>query len=730
MYGGTKSEMERLLKDAQKITGIEYDISKLSDVYSAIHAIQGELGITGTTAKEAGSTLEGSGKAAAAAWQNLLTQIVAGENIDEAIDNLAGTLSTAMENLMPAIQKGLKGIGTVIKKLGPVISKALPPLIKDVLPNLLSAASSLLQSLGEALPDMLGAVFDVAGAAIGSLWNTFIKKITGGNSGNAELFGNLLVIGERLKLVFTEISYALQSFLRGDISFGDLLTRIKKAFGNLVDTLISWVKLIDWSKVWTSFLDTMQNIGVWLKDSALNLADLFKKISGNIKTWIKETLIPWANDFDWTTFWNAVWDKFTNIKDWIVDKVFSLADLLNKIISGSKEQRDGDMKDAAEEFDWSVFWNAVWTNITNLGEYLKDSTFDIGVIIGKIEKAVAGLYGKVITAIKDALTPKEGEGMTADDFWTTVGATVEWFYSLGENFINGIVEGFTGQEFDLSDAIDKLVFKGAEKLDEFWTWLLGEDGETGIGWFNKVAQQFVDDLGEGFLNAVADVSTWFGNIKNAVRQFFTGDENSEGGLLGDIIGFVTGGFTTDWKEAWTGVVNAFGTVWSSIVGYIKKPINNVIGFINSMIDAVQNGVNSIISGINSALSISYDGLWLGWPWNRKVGAFSLSFDIDTVDWSGAHIPELAKGGVLSEGDAIFAEAGPEALSVRNGKAYVTPLSASSRTAAFDNAEIVELLQRYLPRLANMQVVLDNGTLVGEMNSGLGVQAAHSARYNA
>ena len=74
-YGGTKTEMQRLLADAQKITGVKYDINNLADVYNAIHVIQGELGITGTTAKEAASTLSGSFSAMKASFKNVLGQI-------------------------------------------------------------------------------------------------------------------------------------------------------------------------------------------------------------------------------------------------------------------------------------------------------------------------------------------------------------------------------------------------------------------------------------------------------------------------------------------------------------------------------------------------------------------------------------------------------------------------------------------------------------------------------
>ena len=91
-YGGTKTEMERLLADAEKITGVKYDINNLSDVYSAIHVIQGELGITGTTAKEAATTLSGSLASMKAAFKNLLGNIAIGEDVTDELKQVGDCL--------------------------------------------------------------------------------------------------------------------------------------------------------------------------------------------------------------------------------------------------------------------------------------------------------------------------------------------------------------------------------------------------------------------------------------------------------------------------------------------------------------------------------------------------------------------------------------------------------------------------------------------------------------
>lgn len=151
-YGGTKSEMERLLKDAQKISGVKYNINNLSDVYNAIHVIQGELGITGTTAKEASTTIQGSLSAVKSSWQNLLTG-VADSNADwgTLINNFVSSIVTAGENLIPIISDTVEGIGLLI-------TDALGLLVSQVLPMGKELISSLITGMSEMLPDILKSI--------------------------------------------------------------------------------------------------------------------------------------------------------------------------------------------------------------------------------------------------------------------------------------------------------------------------------------------------------------------------------------------------------------------------------------------------------------------------------------------------------------------------------------------------------------------------------------------
>lgn len=147
-YGGTKGEMERLLADAEKLTGIQYDISNLSDVYNAIHVIQEELGVTGTTAKESMSTISGSVNSAKMAIRNLISGEGSVEDVIETVTQAGTNLANAFIKIAPRVAESLVG---VINGLMPM----LPGLIQTILPVLVNATKDLMVGLAKAFPNII-----------------------------------------------------------------------------------------------------------------------------------------------------------------------------------------------------------------------------------------------------------------------------------------------------------------------------------------------------------------------------------------------------------------------------------------------------------------------------------------------------------------------------------------------------------------------------------------------
>lgn len=157
-YGGTKSEMERLLADAQKLTGVKYDINNLSDVYNAIHAIQVNLDVTGTTAKEAETTISGSAASMKSAFDNFLNGSGSPEALASTITVFVGNITNAITKLAPNI---LNGIVTVINQLIPQVGQLLinlAPMLWDTLNELLTSTLNL---ISENVDPLVNTVLDL-----------------------------------------------------------------------------------------------------------------------------------------------------------------------------------------------------------------------------------------------------------------------------------------------------------------------------------------------------------------------------------------------------------------------------------------------------------------------------------------------------------------------------------------------------------------------------------------
>lgn len=153
-YGGTKEEMQRLLADAEKLSGVKYDLSSYADVVEAIHVIQTEMGITGTTAEEASTTIQGSVASMKAAWANLMVGMADDtQNFDLLLSNFIESIGTVADNLLPRIGIVIEGMGKLVAGLAPEIASALPTLTNELLPNLVElgvqSISALVQGIQE-----------------------------------------------------------------------------------------------------------------------------------------------------------------------------------------------------------------------------------------------------------------------------------------------------------------------------------------------------------------------------------------------------------------------------------------------------------------------------------------------------------------------------------------------------------------------------------------------------
>ncbi len=165
-YGGTKEEMQRLLSDAEKLEGLEIgslDVSNFADVVTAIHAVQENLGITGTTAKEASTTIQGSIATAKSAWENWLTGMADSEADFSALTgNLVDAVLTVVDNLIPRIIETIPRVVSGLGELATELAAYIPQLMNELLPPLMDGVRALLTTLVSMLPEMLSILSGLA----------------------------------------------------------------------------------------------------------------------------------------------------------------------------------------------------------------------------------------------------------------------------------------------------------------------------------------------------------------------------------------------------------------------------------------------------------------------------------------------------------------------------------------------------------------------------------------
>ena len=169
MYGGTKTEMERLVADAAALTdvqaelGVTVDANSLSfgNIVNAISVMQTKMGIAGTTAKEASETISGSVSSMGAAWSNLVTGLADDEaDFGTLMDNFVGSVKTAAGNIAPRIGIALNGIGKLIKEIVPVAMQYIPQIITEFLPTIADAAVGIVTSIGTAIIDNIDQILE------------------------------------------------------------------------------------------------------------------------------------------------------------------------------------------------------------------------------------------------------------------------------------------------------------------------------------------------------------------------------------------------------------------------------------------------------------------------------------------------------------------------------------------------------------------------------------------
>ena len=268
-YGGTKEEMQRLLSDAEKISGIKYDISSFADIANAIHVVQEEMGIAGTTALEASTTIQGSLSSMKSAWSNLVTGM-ANENADlgKLIDNFAASVEAVASNIVPRIvtlaPRLVQGITGVIKAVTPQI----PPLISTLLPALVNGATSLIVGIVDVLPDLIAMIAEQLPTMIGTIVEAIPALLPALISGVVAL---VVGIANALPTIIVAIVDALPMIIQSICTA--LIENIPILIQGAMQLVIGLVQALP--EIITALIDALPSIITMVVDVIINNIPLF-----------------------------------------------------------------------------------------------------------------------------------------------------------------------------------------------------------------------------------------------------------------------------------------------------------------------------------------------------------------------------------------------------------------------------------------------------------------------
>lgn len=295
-YGGTKQEMERLLADAEKFSGIKYDISSYADIVDAIHVVQTEMGITGTTAKEAATTIQGSSAAMKSAWSNLLTGMSNENlNLDKLVQNVIDSVNTFADNLIPRLQIMLPRFAEGLNRLVTGLIPYVGPALELLLPSLVQGIGGLVSGIVQALPAAVEAITAVIPMLVEQLTILLPQIISAGVEIIAALASG---IGENLPTLIPAVVDAIITITEGlldhidllIIAAGQLIVGLAKGLIEAIPRLIERLPEII-SAIVNGLLKGLAAIG----EVGLELVKgLFNGIS-NAAKWLYEKVKGWAS---------------------------------------------------------------------------------------------------------------------------------------------------------------------------------------------------------------------------------------------------------------------------------------------------------------------------------------------------------------------------------------------------------------------------------------------------
>lgn len=448
-YGGTKEEMERLLADAEKLSGVKYDLSSYADVVEAIHVIQTEMGITGTTAKEASTTIQGSVASMKAAWANLMVGMADDtQNFDMLLSNFIESIGTVADNLLPRIGVVIEGMGKLVAGLAPEIASALPTLTNELLPNLVelgvqsisalvqgiqengdslaAGALSIVSTLAKGIAELLPMVADTAASLAVSLAD-----------GLTESLPNIIPIAiETISTLVENLTENANTIIEAGIQIILALGEgLIAALPQLIETVPQIV--INIANVINDNAPKLVDTALYLITRlAVGLVQAIPTLVVNIPK-IIEAIVAAFMAFQWLNLGKQLIDGVANG------------------VKKAGESMATAAKNAFSKFKSKITGSEVATELKNIGKYIidgivggiKNSLSKIANIAGKIKDTLLSkLKGLFKIASPSKLMKEEVGAYIGEGIAVGIEESGQMAVDAAETVANGIIDAFAGTE--------------------------------------------------------------------------------------------------------------------------------------------------------------------------------------------------------------------------------------------------------------------------------------------
>lgn len=621
-YGGTQAEMQRMLNDATKISGVKYDLGNLADMYSAIHIIQQEMDITGTTAKEAATTLTGSFAAMKAAAENVMGNWSTGADLTEPLQALADTAQTFLvDNLLPMIGNVLAGIPEIVYSLVPELLQTGTELLSSLaqgftqgIPDFLSNALPQLLQFTEELRANAGVFVDAGLNLITQLLNGLIAGLPDLIAYVPDIIINICgVINDNMpKILAQGVSIIVQLVVGIVKAVPDLLANWKK----ILEAVLSVISAINWLNIGKTILTGVAN-GV--KSMGSSLLNAFKGGFSSALAWIKSLpsqAVQWGKNLI-QSFINGLTGKGGAVGAGAIAATAGAT--IAKTASGN---------------DWSSVW--------------ADANADVADSAQSMAEVVVPAYTKSGDAATKAAKKTKAAAQAAE--------TLLWsLQDAGHTDTTNALGKVTIQTTELTEHLRK----GSEEYDRL-TRTVTESGKemvNGVAKNYKTVTKYVTENGK----TTAQTQKVYEEIAATVAKTVTSTTDS-----------VVNGIATSTKTITETLTDKTTTQKQVITETCNDIVDGALVTVERVKTIAADGVPQITEEIKKASANSFDGLVKGWQDEADkgvVGTFStLVTAVKKQDWQsvGEWVLSTLYNGLAPQAKQLIDDFGKNLIQQVNG----------------------------------------------------------------